>query len=45
MVPFAKMFDGNPYEELDPPMTDKEIKGQAEQEELMSRYEKSQEIG
>jgi hypothetical protein len=19
MVPFAKMFDGNPYEELDPP--------------------------
>jgi len=20
MVPFAKMFDGNPYEELDPPL-------------------------
>lgn len=20
MVPFAKMFDGNPYEELEPPM-------------------------
>jgi hypothetical protein len=22
MVPFAKLFDGNPYEELDPPMSE-----------------------
>jgi hypothetical protein len=45
MVPFAKMFDGNPYEELDPPITDEKVKDQAEQEELMSRYEHGQEIG
>jgi hypothetical protein len=45
MVPFAKMFDGNPYEELDPPITDEKVKDQAEQEELMSRYEHGQEVG
>lgn len=25
MVPLAKMFDGNPYEELEPPKTETEV--------------------
>jgi hypothetical protein len=27
MIPLAKMFDGNPYEELNPPMVEKADRG------------------